>query len=335
MKITLEEIARMANVSKATVSRVINNVPTGVSDQTRRRVKDVLSSMNYVERENGESGHALKTCSLGLIIPDITNPFFAELAREISNAAMQRGYTVLLGNSGFSPKSEQRIITAFVAKRVDGVLFVPTRSEYLEDYRTFARYHVPCVLLDRDIAGMERCAAVLSDNANISYRCCELLITNGSERIAYITGTTQTSTAQERLRGYREALSAHGLPYDPELIVQGNYTLESGYNAVLELERKGAGYQAVLCGNDLMALGAIKALHELCYAIPDDREVIGFDNIAYSQYTDPPLTTVQQPTIEMGRKAVELLVENIEGRGGLQEHCVRLQPKLLRRKTTR
>ena len=148
-------------------------------------------------------------------------------------------------------------------------------------------------------------------------------------------GPSETYTAQERLKGYKHALQRYGLKYNPELVRKGNYTLESGYAAILEMERTGVRYSAVLCANDLMAMGAIKALRELSYDIPGDKEVIGFDNIEYTQYTDPPLTTVQQPTIEMGRKAVGLIIDAIEGRLGGRSTCIHLQPKLLRRKTTR
>ena len=331
MKITLDEIARMANVSKSTVSRVMNNVPGGVSDETRGRVKDVLTRMNY----QADDVRRIKSRSIGLIIPDITNPFFAELAREISDIALRNDYTVLLGNSGGLEDNETRIITAFVAKKVDGVVLVPVGSESLEAYQLFSKYHVPCVLVDREIPGMEKCASVLSDNETISFSCCELLIGNGSLDIAYIMGPSETYTAQERLKGYKHALQRYGLKYNPELVRKGNYTLESGYAAILEMERTGVRYSAVLCANDLMAMGAIKALRELSYDIPGDKEVIGFDNIEYTQYTDPPLTTVQQPTIEMGRKAVGLIIDVIEGRLGGRSTCIHLQPKLLRRKTTR
>ena len=331
MKITLDEIARMTNVSKATVSRVLNNVPGGVSDETRRRVKDVLTRMNY---QAGDV-RGIRSRSIGLIVPDIANPFFAQLAKEIGDVALHHGYTVLFGNSGSSGENEARIITAFVAKKVDGVVLVPAGSEYLEAYQLFKKYNVPCVLLDRDIPGMEKCASVLADNASISFACCELLIQNGSTAIAYIMGPQETYTAQERLKGYRRALQRYGLKYDPELVRKGSYTIESGYAAILDMERTGVRYSAVLCANDLMAMGAIRALRELSYRIPEDVEVIGFDNIEYTQYTNPSLTTVQQPTIEMGRKAVRLIIDAIEGRMPERGATIHLQPKLLRRMTTR
>ena len=331
MKITLDEIARTANVSRSTVSRVLNNAPGGVSDETRGRVKSVLARMH----DQADDVRRIQSRSIGLIIPDITNPFFAELAREISDIALQNDYTVLLGNSGGTEANEKRIIMAFAAKRVDGVVLVPAGPESPETYSLFSKYHVPCVLLDREVPGMERCAAVLSDNETISFSCCELLIGNGSRDIAYIMGASETYTAQERLKGYRRALEQYGIRYNPELVRKGSFTLESGYSAILEMERTGVRYDAVLCANDLMAMGAIKALRELSYGIPDDKEVIGFDNIAYTQYIDPPLTTVQQPTIEMGRRAVRLIIDAIEGRLEDAGARIHLQPKLLRRKTTR
>lgn len=334
MRITLDEIARMAGVSKATVSRVINEVPEGVSEETRRRVKDILVQINYDTGLPLASRVGVRSQSIGLILPDITNPFYAELAREISFEAMKRGYAVLLGNTSFSVSDECKFITAFVAKKVDGVILVSAGGVCTEAHQMLEKYHVPCLLLDRDVTNMERCAIVKSDNMRASYVCCELLINNGSFDIAYITGSASVSTSKERYEGYRAAMRGFNFPYSEDLIKEGNYTLESGYSAVLELERAGTKYSAILCANDLMALGALKALKELSHRVPEDVEVIGFDNIVYGQYTDPPLTTVQQPTIEMGRCAANTIIDIIEGKKIVKKQ-IQLQPKLLRRKTTR
>lgn len=333
-KITLDEIARMAGVSKATVSRVMNNVQEGVSDATRQHVKKIIEELNYDTDSALAARRGMRSHSIGLIVPDITNPFFSELAREIGNVAMYYGYSVLLGNTGFAMDVECRYITAFIAKKVDGLILVSSGSECQDAHMMLQKYRVPCVLLDRDIQGLKCSALVQSDNANASYNCCDLLIRNGSRNVVYISGPTHVTTSQERLEGYKRALKKHNIASASELIKRGNYTLESGYNAVLELERAGIRYSGILAANDMMALGALKALQELSYRIPDEIEIIGFDNIVYTQYTDPPLTTVQQPTIEMGREAIRLMMDAIDGKLKKVEN-IRLQPKLLRRKTTR
>lgn len=334
MKITLDEIARMAGVSKATVSRVINNVPNGVGKATRERVFDVLKRLNYdIESETTERP-GIHTGSIGLILPDITNPFFSELAREVSNEAMRHNMTVILGNTGFSLEAEDRIVTAFISKKIDGLLLVSCGEVVLDSHLLLSKYRVPCVLIDRDIEGLKCAAKIICDNAQVSYNLCEMLISKGSREVAYITGSSNTSTSRERLEGYKGALDRFGIPYQQRLIKVGNYTLESGYNAILDLERAGMRYSAVLAANDLMAMGAMKALKELGYGIPNDIQVIGFDNIIYSQYTEPPLTTVQQPTVEMGRLGVETIVAILEGKNDYPK-VRRLLPRLLKRKTTK
>lgn len=334
MRMTLDEIARMAGVSKATVSRVINNKSEGVGPETRKRVSAILAQINYDTAISISDRTGIRSHTIGLILPDITNPFFSELAREISSSAMEYGYAVILGNTGFSAEAEGKFITAMIAKKIDGMILVSSILQSTEAHKMLEKYHVPVLLLDRDVDGMKKNAMVLADNRRASYLCSELLIRNGSSKIAYITGSATTSTAAERLEGYKSALKHYQIPYSDNLIQQGDYTLESGYNALLNLERAGIKYSAILSANDLMALGAMKALSELGKKIPEEIEIIGYDNIVYGQYTDPPLTTVQQPTTEMGRKSVDLIIRAIEETLKSVE-CIRLQPRLLRRKTTR
>lgn len=334
MKITLDEIARMAGVSKATVSRVIHDSPNGVGAETRARVLEVLRRVNYDSESLLLSKPQNRSGSVGLVVPDITNPFFAELAREISNEAMRRDYTVLFGNTGFSIEAEERMIGTFVAKKIDGLLLVTAGETVRDGHLLLEKYRIPCVLIDRDVEGMNCAAKILSDNAQMSYSLCEMFINQGSRDVVYITGSSNTSTSRERLEGYRKALARFKIPYREERIQIGDYTLESGYNAILNLERAGIRYSAVLAANDLMAMGAMRALEELGYDIPGEVQVIGYDNIVYSQYTDPPLTTVQQPTIEMGRLGMQALFAAMEGKKDFPK-VTRLRPRLLKRKTTK
>ena len=157
---------------------------------------------------------------------------------------------------------------------------------------------------------------------------CSLLIQHRNEKIALISGPRNISTSVERIQGYRDALEQYRLPFEERLIKYGDYTFESGYRAIMELEREGTRFTGVLAANDTMALGAIKALKELTYAIPEDVEIIGFDNIGFSQLCDPPLATIQQPTIEMGRRAADTLIRAIVGKP-IETKNIHLQPKLV------
>ena len=166
------------------------------------------------------------------------------------------------------------------------------------------------------------------DNSYALFMACSLLIQHRNEKIALISGPRNISTSVERIQGYRDALEQYRLPFEERLIKYGDYTFESGYRAIMELEREGTRFTGVLAANDTMALGAIKALKELTYAIPEDVEIIGFDNIGFSQLCDPPLATIQQPTIEMGRRAADTLIRAIEGKP-IETKNIHLQPKLV------
>lgn len=325
MRVTMEDIARMAGVSKATVSRVVNGIEQGVGPETRRRVLQIVKETNY-RSYSLPSQNQSKT--LGLIILDIINPFFGELVKAIEGEATEQGYTVLLGNTDFSMEKEERYLSIFLAKRVDGIILVTAAQTAGEHYQRLKKYSVPCVLVDRMLAGAEYTAGIFVDNSYALFMACSLLIQHRNEKIALISGPRNISTSVERIQGYRDALEQYRLPFEERLIKYGDYTFESGYRAIMELEREGTRFTGVLAANDTMALGAIKALKELTYAIPEDVEIIGFDNIGFSQLCDPPLATIQQPTIEMGRRAADTLIRAIVG-NPIETKNIHLQPKLV------
>lgn len=333
MKVTVEEIAKIAGVSKATVSRVLNKVPEGVGTETRIRVQKIIEKMNYTSDLSGSTNRSMRSRSLALILPDIANPFFADIAKAVEARATQEDYIVILANTDFSEENEIRYLASLVAKKIDGIILVPSGLHRRSEHLLPEKYGIPMILLDRKFPGESGCVGVYSDNEYASFRSCEVLINNGSNRIVFLSGPLGVSTSTERFEGYKSALKQYGIEYAPQLVKYGNYTVESGYKAVIELERAGEKYSAILAANDMMALGALNALKEFSYRVPDEVELIGFDNISFSQYFDPPLSTIQQPTVEMGIKAAEMLFKVIGGETVTES--VRLQPRILMRKTTR
>lgn len=329
----MEEIAKLAGVSKATVSRVLNDAAEGVSLETRKRVLKIAQEQNYSLNKRGARVPDSRCKNIALILPDISNPFFADITKAVENTARQRGYTVVVSNTGFSEESEIRRLQDLVLKKVEGIILVPCGSRAKPEHLLPEKFKIPLVLMDRKLEGQDRYPGVYSNNEYAAVVSCETLIKHKSRRIAFITGAGEVSTSRERLEGYKAVLAQHGISFDPALCKHGNYTVESGYNAVMELERSGTKYSAILAANDLMALGSLKAVTELGYKVPEEIEIIGFDNILFSQYCEPPLSTIQQPTDEMGRKAVELLFQLIDEEPVVEPE--RLVPRLLLRKTTR
>lgn len=333
MKMTMDEIARLAGVSKATVSRVLNDKAEGVGEKTRIKVQQVLEQVGYEKDKTLPSAAKTGYGSIGLILPDITNPFFSDIARAVEDQARAAGYFVILANTNFSQETEKQYIVNFLAKKVDGIILIPSGSHSNDVHRMPAKYDTPMVLLDRKFVNDRDWLGCYSDNAYAAFRACELMYKHGVRDIAYLSGGTSVSTSQERLEGYRAALDYYNLPISSDLIQCGNYTVESGYDAIVALEKANVTYHGILAANDLMALGAIRALREFRYRIPEDVEVIGFDNISFAVYCDPPLTTIQQPTSMMGRKACEMVLQMIQGKRIQQS--VTLYPKLVIRKTTK
>ena len=332
MRITMDEIAKLAGVSKATVSRVLNDSECGVGEQTRVRVKKIAEELGY-SVEQTEKKNISFTRYIALILPDITNPFFADLAKSVEDSLRRKGYSLVLANTDFSEDNEAAQIRELMVKRLEGILLVPSGIRAREEHDLPRRYQIPMVLLDRKLEGISDIPGVYSNNEYASVISCEHLIRKGARDIVFISGPLNVSTSIERFEGYKAVLAQHSIPFRPEMCRHGSYTVESGYNAVLELERSGISYSAILAANDLMALGALKAVREFGYRVPEDVQIIGFDNIEFSQYCEPSLSTMQQPTFDMGAKAVELLTGIIEKRDPVQPE--RLIPKLLMRKTTR
>lgn len=332
MRITMNEIAKLAGVSKATVSRVLNDSECGVGEQTRVRVKKIAEELGY-SVEQTEKKNVSFTRYIALILPDITNPFFADLAKSVEDSLRRKGYSLVLANTDFSEDNEAAQIRELMVKRLEGILLVPSGIRAREEHDLPRRYQIPMVLMDRKLEGISDIPGVYSNNEYASVISCEHLIRKGARDIVFISGPLNVSTSIERFEGYKAVLAQHSIPFRPEMCRHGSYTVESGYNAVLELERSGISYSAILAANDLMALGALKAVREFGYRVPEDVQIIGFDNIEFSQYCEPSLSTMQQPTFDMGAKAVELLTGIIEKRDPVQPE--RLIPKLLMRKTTR
>lgn len=333
MRITMDEIAKLAGVSKATVSRVLNDSECGVGERTRVRVKKIAEELGYSVEQTEKKKNVSFTRYIALILPDITNPFFADLAKSVEQSLRRKGYSLVLANTDFSEDNEAAQIRELMVKRLEGILLVPSGIRAREEHDLPRRYQIPMVLVDRKLEDISDIPGVYSNNEYASVISCEHLIRKGARDIVFISGPLNVSTSIERFEGYKAVLAQHSIPFRPEMCRHGSYTVESGYNAVLELERSGISYSAILAANDLMALGALKAVREFGYRVPEDVQIIGFDNIEFSQYCEPSLSTMQQPTFDMGAKAVELLTGIIEKRDPVQPE--RLIPKLLMRKTTR
>ncbi|NLA58856.1 MAG: LacI family transcriptional regulator [Firmicutes bacterium] len=307
LAITIRDIAKKAGVSVTTVSRVLNNKPD-VSKKTREKVLQVIADMGYSPNAMARGLIWRKTLTIGLVIPDIGNPFFAEVAKGVEHRARERGYSVIFCTTDSEPQREQEAIELLCSKQVDGIivsLSVESRSvlERLEKQR------FPVVQIDRKVPGSNY-SAIAVDNVASAYTATKYLIRQGHSRIAHITGDMNTKTAQDRLLGYKEALSDWGLRLEHQLIVHGDFSKGSGILCMEELLSRTPLPSAVFVGNDLMALGAMEAIGKHGLRVPDDVALVGYDNIDLAASLQ--LTTIMQPKFEMGQLAATTLITSIE-----------------------
>ncbi|NLK65634.1 MAG: LacI family transcriptional regulator [Tissierellia bacterium] len=307
MKITIKEIAKEAGVSTATVSMIVNNKDKRISEATRKRVLDVIKKYNYVPNAVAGSLVTQKTHIIGLILPDITNPFFPGIARGAEDKAHESGYSIIFSNSDGKHELEEKHIETLTKKMADGIIIVlSSENEHMSEL--LKKCKVPVVLIDRDLSSVNIRGKVLVDNFKGSYDAVTYLSKNGYKKIAYLSGPLNTKTASERLKGYKQALIDNKLIYDPKTVKCGEYKIEWGQMGVDSLLAEKADFDSIFCGNDLIAVGAMKQLKNHKIRVPEDIGIMGYDDIYMSSYVEPSLTTVKQPIYQMGYKAMELML---------------------------
>ena len=308
---TIKDVAKAARVSVATVSAVVNGTKY-VSEALANRVRNTIERTGYHPHGIARSLKSGSTQTIGLIITDITNPFFTAVARSIEDAAHAAGYTVMLCNTDEDITKETAYLRIMRSRYVDGLILATAGDA--KAYRSFqAGLPTPVVLLDRVIRGLALDAVVV-DNASATRRAIEHLIGLGHRRVALITGLPHLSTSRERLRGYVEALRANGIEPTADYVVQGNFRVREAYVATKILLGRSTRPTAIFASNNLMAIGLLKAARDLGLRCPEDLSVASFDDFEEASLFSPGLTTVAQPTEAIGRKAVELLLRRINDR---------------------
>ncbi len=308
---TIREVAERAGVSLTTVSHVINQTRY-VSDATRQRVLEAMDELNYRPNALARSLRSGKTQTLGLILPDSSNPFFAELGRAVEKTAIQAGYSVILCNSESDVAREEFYVGVLSTKQIDGIIFVATGNP-IESLQYLDEQGIPVLVVDRDLPDFE-VDAVLTDNLLGGYQGTQHLLEQGHTRIAFISGPLNGTPSAKRVDGYRKALLEADIEIDPALILLGDYHPESGWEAAAKLLSLNQPPTAIFCANDLMAMGAIRAINTAGLLVPHHIAVVGFDNIELSKYCTPPLTTVAQPIEDIGSSAASILIERIQHR---------------------
>lgn len=330
MPTTISVVARAARVSASTVSRVLNGTAT-VHPAKRRRVLLAVRRLRYEPNDLARSLRRRRSHTIALVVPDITNPFFAEIAKGVEDTCQRVGYSVFLCNSGNDVRKEQHYLEVLRARQVDGLVLVPAgQHSAIKD--AWVNRGLPVVLMDRTVNRLD-VDAVVSDNEFGMGLLVEHLVTLGHRKIGFIGGPKGLSTAELRLRGFLIGMKRAGLAPERHLVVRGKFTVDTGRRAAQRLLAGKNRPTAIIASSDVMALGAIRAMYELGHRVPDTVSLAGFDDIAAASLVQPPLTTVSQDVRQIGKRSVEMLIDRIEGRLRRPQRLV-LRPRLVVRDST-
>ena len=332
MKMTIADIAARAGVSKATVSRVLNHRPEGVGAGTRARIEEILRDTGFQPSGVARGLATGKSRSVGLIIPDLANPFYPLLVRGVEGALDESGYSLFLCDSGCSLVKEKDYVRILLEKGVDGVILDSAGSDCDCQLELLEANGVPFVLLDRLIEGHQGATGVFVDNREGARQAAAHLLARPGCALVYLNGPGHLSQSILRRAGVEDRVRALGLPARALRVLDGDDTLEGGYRLTAALLAQGLPCDAIFACNDLMAVGALRALRQFGVAVPEAVEVIGFDDIDLARLVEPPLSTVSQPALEMGARSAELLLRLMAG--GAPETTV-MEPRLVLRGTTR
>jgi len=311
--ITLKDVAKKAGVSLSAASRALNG-KQDVSEETRKKITKTAEELGYVPNRFASALKFQKTHTIGVIIEDNANPFWAEVLKGIESEAQNNNYQVILANTSRSYEREVKAVKTLIQRRVDGLLISPNQEKY-DDLFMIRNLGVPFVIVGRHIKEFESLGIpmVYSDEVNGGYRATGHLIERGCKRIAFIGAQIYNTASIERCEGYKKALKEAGIDVDDRLIKTGGIEIDGGYKSVVELIRDGMQFDGIFAYNDLMAFGVIKALKENGVKIPHEVKVIGYDDIPFSALITPSLTTMRIHKQEMGRESFKTL-EKLENR---------------------
>jgi LacI family transcriptional regulator len=324
-RVTISDVAREAGVSLMTVSRVINDKGE-ISAATRQHVLDVIERLGYRPSSIARGLATQRTSTLGLVVPDIANPFFSDVARGAEDRARGVGYNVFVCNTDESPQREIAALESLEEKRVDGVLLCSSRLN-ADDLRAALVSHPAAVLVNRRLEGARVGAILLADEAGARV-ATQHLLQSGHRAVGFLAGPFTSYSSRQRSRGYRAALEGAGVRYNPTWVRPCAYHVEGGRETAHVLLADHPELTALFCYNDLVAIGTLQACAELGRRVPDDLAIVGFDDIPLAGLVTPALTTCRVPRYELGEQAMQLLLDRIEGCTELCDEIV-LWPELV------
>ncbi|NLL70205.1 MAG: LacI family transcriptional regulator [Epulopiscium sp.] len=307
----IKDIAKIAGVAPSTVSRVLNNRPD-VSERTRKRILAIMEQYNYIPNNSARNLKMIESNAIGVLVKGIYNPFFSKIIQSIEEKIAEQGYSMTLNYNYDDSNDIDTAITLIKEKRLEGLICLGGNFEYIDEQQILS-LNTPIVIASANIIDQQNksiLSSVTIDNEKAAFEAVDYLCNLGHTKIGMITtGESDRSIGRLRIQGYKKALQKHHIKVQKELMEIGEYTFDSGFNAMERLFDKDLGMTALFATSDIMAIGAAKAALSRGFIIPDDISIVGFDDIEYTRYFHPSLTTIKQPQVEIGYNSVEILFD--------------------------
>ncbi|NLZ67940.1 MAG: LacI family transcriptional regulator [Spirochaetales bacterium] len=332
MSSTLKDIAQSTGFSINTVSRALRD-DKNISVQTKAKICEKAKDLNYIPNAIASSLRSASSKTLGVISADSFNPFFSEVIGGIENSASQYGYHILIGSTDEILKKEVSLVNMFYSRKIDGLLVIPVYDNSEEHLKLYQNLSIPYIFLGRYIKGLEH-HSVLHNDVVGQKNVFDYLLDKGHKKILYIAGPKKVSNTFDRIEGLRQSYAVHDIALDDKYIVHAYGHIEDGYAVMNQALNRGLDFTAIVCFNDMMAMGALKSLSENDLKVPKDVELVGYDNLYMSQFMQPSLTTVDVPKFSLGFNATERLIRHIE-EPTLEYKTIELPTRMVFRETTR
>ncbi|SNZ20198.1 substrate-binding domain-containing protein [Cohaesibacter gelatinilyticus] len=327
--ISIKDVARAAGVSPSTVSHVINKTRF-VAPETKVKVEKAIDELGYQPSSLARALKIKSTRTIGMLVTSSTNPFFAEVLRGVEEGCYHNDYSLILCNSGDQHERHISYLKALIQKRIDALIVMTTLADEIFYEKLAALDSLPKVVLDSEQTGFA--CTIGDDSVHGGELATEFLLKRGFKQIACLTGPAGHPRSRDRLRGFHRAMNEAKVEVNSSLIIESELTAPGGYEAMSKLLQSGQQVEAVFAFNDMMAIGAYKAAQERGLAIGKHISIIGYDNLELSKYITPTLTTVNQPSYELGLKAAGLLIDHLENKSELPK-VIEMEPSLIVRQS--
>lgn len=331
-KVTLMDIATKANVSKTTVSMVLNNKPNNISEKTKNNIFEIAKELEYVPNSLARGLSTKKSYTIGVLVPDIQNPFFNQMIKVIEKILEEKGYSIIICNNYSNKERERNNIRLLLSKIVDGVIIAAV-DDSDENFSMLEKNKVPFVIVDRIVDNDEKYNSVFCDNKLGINMGMDYLYSKGKRKIGFVSGNKDMAVANIRLQSYIEKSIELGV-YDKDFNIQDEFTMEGGFNATKRLLAKNKKIDSIFYSSDIMAIGGIKYLLRSGYKIPEDISILGFDNINIGSFIEPELTTIAQPIDDIVKESANMLIALMDDKS-LERSSKIKKPFLVERATVK